>query len=380
MNTATAPNPAIAAFNVAVSRARGALPSVQFSNDIITNQVKPKMLATILDETIPAHEPILITGSPGIGKSDIVSQACARTKAQSIIVHPVVCDPTDFKGMPWVTSDGAEFKEFGELKLLMTAKRLTVCFIDDLGQALPSVQAAVMQMLLARQVNGKKISPHVVFIAATNRRQDRAASNGIIEPLKSRFLTIVELLADYRQWVKWARESNAIVPEVIAYLGFRTEMFNKFEPSQDLVNSPSPRTWAAMSRIFKLNLSDEAKLPMYTGAVGQAAALEFTGYVKLLRHMVSTQAVFATQGRAPIPDKPDALHALLTALAMQVTEPLMGAFCTYMQAVHAAGRGEFVVQAVNQAIARNVLLANCTPYIDMETGPVGDALKGEVIS
>ncbi len=75
----------------------------------------------------------------------------------------------------------------------MTATKLTACFIDDLGQATPAVQAAAMQLILARTLNGHRVSDHVVFIAATNRRTDRAGVSGILEPVKSRFATLVEL-------------------------------------------------------------------------------------------------------------------------------------------------------------------------------------------
>lgn len=54
----------------------------------------------------------------------------------------------------------------------MTATKLTACFIDDLGQATPAVQAAAMQLILALTLNGHRVSDQVVFVAATNRRTD----------------------------------------------------------------------------------------------------------------------------------------------------------------------------------------------------------------
>ncbi len=59
--------------------------------------VKPSQLRTLLSHTIPAR-----MAAPGIGKSSIVEQACVEADADCIVMHPVVSDPTDFKGMPWV--------------------------------------------------------------------------------------------------------------------------------------------------------------------------------------------------------------------------------------------------------------------------------------
>ena len=113
---------------------------------------------------------MLITGAPGTGKSDIVDQATREAGAELIISHPVTSDPTDFKGLGALVDGEAKFLPFDQLKDLITATRPTVFFLDDLGQAPPAVQAAAMQLILARRVNGHKVSDAVTFIAATNRK------------------------------------------------------------------------------------------------------------------------------------------------------------------------------------------------------------------
>jgi len=64
--------------------------------------VSPKQLAELLSAMIPARLPVLITGAPGIGKSDIVAQAAQQAQADLLISHPVVEDPTDAKGLPYI--------------------------------------------------------------------------------------------------------------------------------------------------------------------------------------------------------------------------------------------------------------------------------------
>jgi len=50
-----------------------------------------------------------------------------------------------------------------------------------------------MQLILGRCINGHKVSDHVTFLAATNKKSDRAGVSGILEPVNSRFAAIVEL-------------------------------------------------------------------------------------------------------------------------------------------------------------------------------------------
>ena len=91
--------------------------------------------------------------------------------------HPVVSDPTDFKGIPWCFTDAttgkqqAVFIAFEQLEALINATRPTVCFIDDFGQAPAAVQASCMQLLHGGELCGKKISEHVRFFACTHGMQ-----------------------------------------------------------------------------------------------------------------------------------------------------------------------------------------------------------------
>ena len=233
--------------------------------------MRPTELKTLLSAAIHARLPILITGSPGIGKSDIVTQATIEADADLILSHPAVADPTDAKGLPWVTDGQATFLPFGELRRALEAVKPTVWFLDDLGQASPAVQASYMQLLLARRVNGHVLSDSVTFIAATNRRTDRAGVSGVLEPVKSRFGSIVELDANIDDWCRWAIDAN-IPPVLIAYLRFQPDNLCKFTASADLVNCPVPRTWSHVAHILDLNLPANVQHSAIVGAVGEGAA------------------------------------------------------------------------------------------------------------
>ena len=110
-----------------------------------------------------------------------------------------------------------------------------------------------MQLLLARRVNGHALPEHVTFVAATNRRTDRAGVSGILEPVKSRFAAIVELEPNLDDWCQWAFTAG-VPAELIAFLRFRPDLLCKFTPSADLTNCPLPRTWAHVAQLLALRL------------------------------------------------------------------------------------------------------------------------------
>ena len=237
--------------------------------------VNHAQLADILTVAIPNRFNVLITGAPGIGKTDAGTTAAGRLKQDLLVSHPVTSEPPDYKGLPSRAADGksAEFLPYGDLLRMMETAVDLVAMIDDLGQATNSVQASIMQLLLAREINGKRISDKVSFIACTNRRKDRAGVSGILEPVKSRFATIVELVPDWESWDKWA--VNAGMPAVL--VGFmRANPGALFEPNptQDLINSPSPRTWAAAGRWINAGLPKSIRLVTLAGCVGRGRASE----------------------------------------------------------------------------------------------------------
>lgn len=344
--------------------------------------LRPSQLSDLLAKTIPAGMPVLITGAPGIGKSDVVAQATQEAGADIIISHPVVNDPTDAKGFPWPNKNGksATFLPFGDLHRALDSKTKTVWFLDDLGQAPPSVQASYMQLILARRVNGHILPDCVTFIAATNRRTDRAGVTGILEPVKSRFATIVELAASLSDFCEWAIGAD-MPPELIAFLRFRPELLHRFEATADMTNSPSPRTWASVGRLLGLRLDSHLEFAAIAGAVGEGEAAEFKAFLKVFRDLPSIDGILLGPDTAPIPQEPSALYAVSAALAHRANINNFGRIVTYCERMMAAGKGEFSVLTIRDAHRREPKIAKTSEFITrVASTEIGRLITGEATS
>ncbi len=339
--------------------------------------VNPSQLSTLLAKMIDAHLPVLITGAPGVGKSDIVAQSATVAGAKLLISHPAVSDPTDFKGLPWFEKGdkSAQFKPFGEFDTALQAKDLIVWLFDDLGQASPAVQAACMQLFLARRVNGHVLPDCVTFIAATNRRSDRAGVAGILEPVKSRFAAIVELEADIDSWCNWAYANN-IPPVLIAFLRYRTPLLSAFQASADLTNSPVPRTWANLAKLEVLNLPAAIESEAMSGAVGQGAALEYLAFRQMANSLVNLDAILMDPDKAKIPSKPSELYATSIGLAGKANTTNFARIATYAVRMAQDGKGEFAVLLVRDAIRKDEKIQYSDTYVRMMSGPIGALISG----
>lgn len=350
--------------------------------------MKPSELTNFLQFSISNRFPVLITGKPGIGKTDCVDKACQLPvkghdgkeyeNAELIISHPVVSDPTDFKGLPFPTyshdngpSDPghkiAEFLPFGELDKLIRANRPTVFFMDDLGQAPASVQAAAMQLILARRINGHKVSEHVTFIAATNRREDKAGVSGILEPVKSRFASIVELEVNTEDWVRWALESG-MPTELIAFIRFKPALLSDFQPTKEMKNSSSPRTVANVGKMQLKGLSKDLEFEVFKGAAGEAFAAEYSTFLKLFRELPDIDEIITNPDKAPIVEQPGTKYALAGALSAKASDQNFGAIIRYMKRLESP---EITVVFVKDAQIRNRSVVKCRAFTDWAAANAG---------
>lgn len=293
--------------------------------------MKPQDLALVLEKTILAKQPLLISGPPGVGKTDIIEQVTKKLNYELILMLPSISEGVDFKGFPvYNPDDGAHFVPFDTLKLLIDATEPTIAFLDDLGQANTSTQAACMNLFRSRLIGEKPISDHITFVIATNGANHHAGSLGVLEPIKSRMISIVELTVDVEDWVLWALQ-NEIRPEVIAFMRLRgNDLLSAFKPTTALVNTPSPRAQEAVSKIINLELPNDIEAEMIKGAAGEAYAVEMRGFLSLFRNLPDPEQILRNPDDIDIPENnPMVLFAYCGALASMASPDRMDAIVTF---------------------------------------------------
>jgi hypothetical protein len=318
----------------------------------------PSKLRTTLATAFKHNCKILIKGAPGIGKSEIVEAAAAEHDMPVVLMHPAISDPTDFKGLPSLTPTGAEFLPYGNLRALIEADRPTVCFMDDIGQAPHAVQAALMQLIQARRIDGVAISNHVLFVGATNDSTHMAGVNSLLEPVKSRWHSILTLEADMDDWVFWASNNN-IAPEVIAFIRFRgLSSLHNFVPTRAIENSPSPRTVAAASKLYRAGLD---QMEVIAGATGNGWAAEFMAFLACWKNMPNPDHCLKNPDTAPTPSPSDVstCYAIAVAISLRLNVNNIGNGITYL----ARMASEFSILAIKDAHRRDKEITQSQPFV-----------------
>jgi hypothetical protein len=314
----------------------------------------PAMFGRAANFMMKIGEPLLVIGSPGQGKSTIIEDQCKELGYDILITHPVVEEPIDYKGFPftWKDDDGkthAAFVPYGHMMKLVEAERPIVHFADDAGQAPKAVQAAYMQWILGRQINDVPISEHVRFVAASNRKQDKAGVQAFLEPLKDRFTSVIELITSMEDWVAWAIPAK--VPfEVISYVRYVPQILEEWEPTSDFSRTATPRGICQVGKMLEAGCPKELQLKLFAGAIGSARAQEFIGFLRIFTEIPDPDDILLNPTKADIPKDPGHLYALCGALAARATPNNIERLITYADRFD---REEFNVLMVRDAIARD---------------------------
>ena len=150
---------------------------------------------------------------------------------------------------------------------------------------------------------------------------------------------------DIQEWSEWAIQA-AIRPEVIAFLRFRLELLSQFD--RDANAFPSPRVLGICIPHSQHGRADSGfEHELFAGAVGTAAATEFSGLLRMFRELPTIDAILANPRTEPVPENAATQYAVASALAHCASDSNFGRIRAYLDRMPT----EFQVLCVGDAIA-----------------------------
>jgi hypothetical protein len=289
-----------------------------------------------------------------VGKSDVVRQVAEATGRELVDVRAVQMDPVDWRGVPTVRDGMTHWAPPSFLP--RDPDSSGILFLDELNAAPPLVQASCYQLILDRRLGDYALPPGWVVFAAGNRAEDRAVTSRMPTALANR-LVHLDAHADLEDWAAWAL-AHGVAAEVIAFLRFRPALLHDFQPGRDTRAFPTPRAWASVSRLFAAKPPEAVELPLYAGTVGEAAAAEFLGFLRIWRKLPNPVAVLLDPAAADVPRDPATLYALTGALVARVSDANAARFMAYALRLPA----EFGVMMVRDGVNRCPALTTCREF------------------
>ena len=285
---------------------------------------------------VGANLPVLLWGAPGTGKTSAVLALAARLDLPVETVIGSIREPSDFSGLPVIRDEETRFAPPRWARRLAAAGT-GLLFLDELTTAPPAVQAAMLRVVLERAVGDLALPREVRIVAAANPPGIAADGWELSAPLANRLVHLDWRIAaadvaegftrgftadDVPVRAPGPDRIAAATARIGAFLRVRPELVLAVPDSPERAGRawPSPRTWQMAARALAAadaNDADEAvRAALIMGAVGEAAGLEALSWLRTLdlpdpRELLDDPA-------APLPRRPDHLHALLGALVAHV--------------------------------------------------------------
>jgi hypothetical protein len=317
------------------------------------------MRATLLKDTlkalIPVGRSVAIEGPPGGGKTTIVHEVAEAMGLPVVERHMPTMLVEDF-GIPYPTDNGFEYKlpDWFPLKGKAGTENGGVLLFDDRNQANADLQKVLANIQQARTLHGKPLADGWTVVSTGNRQSDRAGANRVLSHLRNRE-TVLEFETHLDDSTSWMID-HGVHPMVIAFTRFRPHLLHDFDPQRDV--NPTPRSWVEGVSAILGKVPPEAEYECFKGAIGEGAAAEFVGFVRIYRKLPNPDAILMNPDTADVPTDPATLYALSGALAERATEANLERVVTYTSRMPA----EFSVLSISHAVRKTPDLANTQAF------------------
>ena len=263
-----------------------------------------------------AHVPLMIYGTFGIGKSDIVKRS-AEEKSQKhadrtyldwmataddvkldalknpgkyfafIDIRLSQMEPSDIRGIPNIfNSQEIPYLQTIPWSWVMYITRPEACgtlFLDEINLAAPQIAASAYQIINDRVISDRNISPGINIVAAGNTARDTDIVYDMPNPLKDRFAEL-EISFDSKAWLEeWAAKNCH--PMIYSFCTFKESWIHHLSEN-DTDKHVTPRGIERASKIFNKFMDTSDKFSPFlfdaiAACVGDAWTVQFKAYINI---------------------------------------------------------------------------------------------------
>lgn len=321
--------------------------------------MKASDIKKLIKSLYPIKRTICIESEPGSGKTSVVQQVANDLMVPIKLIHLPTALVEDF-GIPYPTENSDSFEYKMPYWWPSDDEPEGIMLFDDRNQASTDLQKVLANICQERHLHGRKLPDGWMIISTGNRAEDKAGVGKILTHLRNRE-TVINYDVNLKDWTEWAI-SNSVLAEVIGFINFRPELLNKFDPDASV--NPTPRSWAdGVDKVIR-HIPREMWLEVISGAVGEGAATEFIGYLKVVEEMEDLDDLLKKIIKDPkntsLPDNVMFSYAVVSGLAYRANKDNLQQLITYVERISR----EFVTLMMLIAKTNDPKIVRCEAYIE----------------
>lgn len=229
----------------------------------------------IIRGAIESGVAVFLHGKSSEGKSARVKQI----DPNCVIIYLRNATPESLNGKSVYNSETGEMIDIKPTWLKKLEERCEkdpdnyhIVFLDEITNALPSIQGIAFNIVLDREVNGIwELPKNARIVAAGNDMKDSLAANQLAEPLFNRFAHVY-IQTTVESWLQWASEHN-IHPAIYAYIAYKKGETLRSKYDGEKPNA-DPRKWEMASNMLYATGQPE----MLRALVGEDITREFVSF------------------------------------------------------------------------------------------------------
>jgi len=317
------------------------------------------------------HEPTMIVGEPGLGKTVVVEDFAKRIGAHLCGERLGQIESVDARGLPdvangrtkWCPPENWPFKANAAL---FPQDRPIVFFLDEInGATSQGMFAIAMQVVNERRVGPHELLDNVIIVAAGNRESDRGVAQKMPTTCSNR-LTWVEAGRDLEGWClymqdKYGPEKTALP---IALYHFRMrhggDLLYTFDPSRPDKAFSTGRTAEKAWRYYNdPDMPDSVKWAAMSGVIGEGPSTEAKAFVDVWSRITPIERIIAEPTKVKLAEEPSLQYAMTMHVSGHLSVTSIAPLTTYLNRMSP----EFGILAWQLAVKRDKQLYTTKEFL-----------------
>jgi hypothetical protein len=297
---------------------------------------RPLSCADKLNLAAQTGLPVLIKGMPGEAKTAFINAIAEATHRHLETVIASIREASEIGGLPVDRPEGIVLHPPAWANRLKNATQGGILFLDEITCVMPSVQAALLRVILEKVVGDLTLPKDTWMIAAANPPDIAANGWELSPPMANRFIHL-DWELDTNVWISgmmsgFAAPQQKRLPEnwkdQIPQARALVATFVKMKPTslRNLPKNesersgpwPSPRSWDMAATIYAaFNAAGEDPIQGVEACVGTGAAREFSSFIRNM-DLPDPETLLAAPDKIKWPDRDDIAFAMLASVTSVV--------------------------------------------------------------